>query len=154
MGLMGVLTDVATRLRTAEALLPVVTAQYEAKNEIKRWDHLPPTTQRVILEASDITRTSIPTSLTPTIHRFLNTRNATAIQADFFLTYAGNNIYLPTSLFQALIQGHILVIPDPDASMGLSPLLTPQSLAGPANAQQREMRIQVLLSMVQDLLSK
>ena len=34
------------------------------------------------------------------------------------------------------------------------PLLTPPSSAGPANAQQRAMRIQVLLSMEQDRLSK
>ena len=38
--------------------------------------------------------------------------------------------------------------------MGLLPLLTPPSSAGPANAQQRAMRIQVLLSMGQDCLSK
>ena len=67
---------------------------------------------------------------------------------------AGNNLYLTTSFCQALLQGHILSIPDPDAPTGLSPLLTPSSSAGPANSQQRAMRIQVLLSMGQDLLSK
>ena len=45
-------------------------------------------------------------------------------------------------------------IPDPYALMGLSPLLTPPYSAGPTNAQQRAMRIQVLLSMGQDRLSK
>ena len=38
--------------------------------------------------------------------------------------------------------------------MGLSPLLTPLSSVGPANTQQWAMRIQVLLSMGQDRLSK
>ena len=56
----------------------------------------------------------------PTIHRFLNARNATALQADCDPTYAGNNIYLPTSFCQALFKGHILTIPDPDAPTGLS----------------------------------
>ena len=77
-----------------------------------------------------------------------------ALQADLSLTYAGNNIYLPTSLFQALLQGHILSIPDPDVPMVLSTLLTPLYSAGPAKSQQRSMQIQVLLSMVQDSLYK
>ena len=81
-------------------------------------------------------------------------RNATALQADFLLTYTGNNIYLLTSFCQALLQGHILAIPDPDAPTGLLPLLTAPSSAGPANAQQQAMQIQVLLSMGQDRLSK
>ena len=78
----------------------------------------------------------------------------TALQADCSLTYAGNNIYLPTSFYQDMLQGHILAIPDPDVPTGLSPLLTPLYSAGPSNAQQRAMRIQVLLSMGQDRLSK
>ena len=122
--------------------------------ETKGWDRLPPTAQRVILAMSATTGTSIPTSPPPTIHRFLNARNATDLQADCSLTYAGENIYLTASFFQALLQGHILAIPDPDAPTGLLPLLTPTSSAGPVNAQQRAMRIQVLLSMGQDLLSK
>ena len=77
-----------------------------------------------------------------------------ALQADCSLTYAGNNIYIPTYFCQALLQGHILAIPDPDVPTGLSPILTPPSSAGPSNAQQRDMRIQVLLSMGQDRLSK
>ena len=78
----------------------------------------------------------------------------TSIQADFSLTYAGNNIYFPTSFYQTLFQGHILVISDPDAPTGLSPLLAPPYSAGPTNSQQRAMRIQVLLSMGKDRLSK
>ena len=104
--------------------------------------------------ASATTRTSITTSPPPTIHRFLNARNETALQANCSLTYAGNNIYLPTSFCQALLQGNILDIPDPDATMGLSHILTPPSSAGPVNAQQRSVRIQVLLSMGKDQLSK
>ena len=92
-----VLIDVATRLHMAEALRPVVAAQRETDKETKGWYRLPPTAQRVILAASATTRTSIPKSPPPTIHRFLNARNTTALQADCSLTYAGNNIYLPTS---------------------------------------------------------
>ena len=154
MGLTGVLTDVATRLHTAEALHPVVAAQREAEKETKRWDCLPLTAQRVVLEESATTGTPIPTSPPPTIHHFLNKRNSTTLQAHFSLTYEGNNIYLPTYFFQALLQGHILAIPDPDASTGLLPLLTPPSSVGPANAQQQSMQIQFLLSMRQDCLSK
>ena len=78
----------------------------------------------------------------------------TALQADCSLTYAGKNIYLPTSFCQAILKGHILAIPDPDMPTGLSPRLTPPFPAGLENAQQRAMRIQVLLSMEQDCLSK
>ena len=141
-------------MHTAEALCPVVSGQSEVEKETKGWDSLPPTAQCAILAASATTGTSIPTSRPHIIHRFLNARNATALQADFSLTYAGNNIYLPTYFCQALLQGHILSIPDPDAPTGLSNLLTPPSSVGPANAQQRSTRIQVLLSMRQDLLSK
>ena len=154
LGLTGVLTDVATRLHTAEALCPVVATQREAEKETTGWDRLPPTAQRVIMAASATTGTFIPSSPPPTIHRFFNARNVTALQADCSLTYAGNNIYLPTSFFHALLQGHIMVIPDPDVPTGLSPLLTPPYYAGPANTQQRAMRIQVLLSMGKDFLFK
>ena len=80
--------------------------------------------------------------------------NATALQANFPLTYTGNNIYLPTSFWQALLQGNILAIPYPDAPTGLSPLLNFPCSAGPENFQQRAMRIQFLLSMGQYRLSK
>ena len=63
------------------------------------------------------------------IHRFINTHNATALQADCTLTYAGHNIYLLTPFFKDLLQGHILVIFDPDAPTGLYPLITPLSSA-------------------------
>ena len=100
-----------TRLHTAEALRPVVASQRKAAKDPKGWDRLPPTVQRIILAASATTGTSILTSPPPTIHRFLNARNATALKADCSLTYAGNNIYLPTLFCQDLLQGHILEIP-------------------------------------------
>ena len=96
LGITGILTYVATRLHTVVALRPVVATHREAEKETKGWDHLPPIAKRVILAANATTGTSIPNSPPPTIHRFLNTRNATALQADCSLTYAGNNIYLPT----------------------------------------------------------
>ena len=83
MGLTDVLIDVKTRLHTAEALGLVVAAQREMDKETKGWERLPPTAQRVILAASATTGTSIPTSPPPTIHRFLNARNATALQEYF-----------------------------------------------------------------------
>ena len=52
---------------------------------------------RKIIAASVTTETSIPTSLPPTIHRFLNARNETALQDDCSQTYAGNNIHLHIS---------------------------------------------------------
>ena len=98
LSLTGVLTDVATPLHTAaEALRPVIAAQSKAEKETKGWDCLPPTAQRVILEESANTRTSILTSLPPTIHGFLNSQNVTALQADCSLTYAGNKKFLSTS---------------------------------------------------------
>ena len=114
---------------------PVVAAQREAEKETKGWDRISPTSQHVILAVSATTGTPIPTSPLPTIHRFLNARNATALQADCSLTYAGKNIYFPTSFCQDLLHGHIIAIPDPYMPTGLSPLLTPLSSAGPANAQ-------------------
>ena len=154
MGLTGFLTDVATRLHTVEVLCPVVAAQCEALKYTKGWYRLPPTAQLVILSLSATTRTSILTSPPPTIHRLLNVRNAKALQADFSLTYAGNNIYLPTYFCQDLPQEYILAILDPDAPTGLLPLLTPPSSAGPTIAQQWAMIIQFLLFMRQDRLSK
>ena len=154
MGLMCVLTDVATILHTTEAFCPVVASHREAEKETKGWGCLPPTAQRFILVASATKGTSIPTSPPLTIHCFLNARNSTSLQADCSLIYAGKNIYLPTSFCQALLQGNSLAIQDPDVPTGLLYVLTPPSSAGPANAQQREMIIQFLLSMGQDCLSK
>ena len=152
MGIMGVLTNFSTRLKIAKELRPVVAAQREAEKETKGWDHLPLTSHRVILAEGTTNRTSITTSPPPTLHRFLNARNVTDLQDDCTLTYTGNKLYLPTSFYQALPQWHILAIPGPDAPTGLSPLLNPPSSVGPANAHQREMRIQVLLPMGQDCL--
>ena len=90
----------------------------------------------------------------PSIHVSLNIRNVTLLQADFTLTYMELNLYLPTSFCQSLLQGHILEIPDHDDPTGPSPFLTTPSSAGPENAQQREMQVQVLLSMDQDRLPK
>ena len=132
--LTSVLTNVTTGLHTAEALRSVVVTKREAEKENKGWDRLPQTAQRVILAASAAIRNSIPTSPPPTIHHFLNVRNATALQADFPLAYVGKNIYFPTSFCQALLKGHILATPDLDAPTGLLPILTPPSSTGPANA--------------------
>ena len=128
-GLTNVLTDVATRLHTAEALRPVVASQRDTDKETKGWERLPPTAQRVILAASATTGTSIPKSPPPTIHHLLNARNATALQDDFYLTYAGNNLYLPTSFCQALLQGHILAI------RPSSPLHLPQDQRTPSRGR-------------------
>ena len=98
--------------------------------------------------------TLITTSPPSTLQLFLNARNTTDLQEEYALIYAGHNLYLPTLFFQSILQGHMLVITDPYAPTGLSPLLTPPSSASTANSQQRAMRIQVLLSMGQDCLSK
>ena len=123
--LTGVLSDVATRLRYDKSLCPIVRAQREEEKEIKGSGCLLPTAKRVILAESATNRTSIPISLPPTIHIFLNARNSTALQSDWALTYVGHKINLSTTLYQALLQGYILKIPDLDSPTGLSPLLTP-----------------------------
>ena len=133
-GLTGVLSDVVARLKTAEALRPVIAVQCEAERYTKGLERLLPTYQRVILASSATNRTSISTSPPPTLHRFLNVRNATDLQSDCALTYSRNNLYLTTLFCQDLLQGHILAIPDPDMPTGISPLLTPPSSARPANA--------------------
>ena len=51
MDLTGVLTDVSTRLYTAEELCPVVAAHHDVEKKTKVWDHHPPMAQRVILAA-------------------------------------------------------------------------------------------------------
>ena len=97
LGLTGVLNDVSTRLKTAEALRPVVSDQTEEEKETKGWYHIPPTAQRVILAAIATNGTYILTLPPPTIHRFLISRNVTALQVNCALTYAGNNLYITTS---------------------------------------------------------
>ena len=137
-----------------ESLRPIVAAQRTANRERQVWEHLSPTAQRVILAeiaSNCINILSVPPKY---IHLFLNARNTTALQADYALTYAGHNPYLPTSFLQALLQGHILEIPDLGAPTGMSPLLTPPASSRPANSQHRSMRIQFLLVMGQYCLSK
>ena len=90
--LTGVLSEITTHFQNAESLRPVVTAQHEADRGTRRWDRLPPTAQQVILAAPDgLTITSAPPL---SVHRFLNARNKTALQANCALTYSGNNIVL------------------------------------------------------------
>ena len=132
MGITGVLNNVATLLHIIEALRSVVAAKFEAEKETKGLDRLPPTAQSVILDASATSRTSIPTSPPPTIHRFFNARNATSLQTNCSLTYAGKKKHFPTSFCQALLQGNILAIPRPDAPTVKLPLLIPPCSAGPA----------------------
>ena len=115
LGLTGVLTNAATWLHTSEALRLVVSAQRKAEKKRQRCG----TASHQQLSASSWRRALPPEPpfrpcRPPNIHRFLNARNATSLQADYSLTYAGNNIYLPTYFCQALLQGHILTIPDPD----------------------------------------
>ena len=117
------------------------------------WDCLPSKTQQVFLVESASDGTSIPTSPPSTIHQYLNARNNTALQADCALTYAGQNIYLPTLFYQYLLQWHTLTIPDQDSPTGLSPPPSP-SFTGPTNTQQKEIKIQVLIVMGQYRLSK
>ena len=73
------------------------STQSEAEKETKGWDRLPPTSQRVILVASSTNITSIPTSPPPTIHRFPNARNTTALQ-DLFFSNLSREQYLLTHL--------------------------------------------------------
>ena len=129
-----VFSEVATYMQNKEALCPVAAAQHEADREMHGWDHLPPTSRRVILTPSAADGLTILSAPPPSIHCFLNTRNATELQADCALTYSGNNIFLPTTFCQALLQGRILAIPVPDAPTGLSLLFTPTSSVVPENA--------------------
>ena len=76
------------------------------------------------------------------------------LQAVCALIYADNNLYLPTYFSESILQRYILVITDPETPTGLLPLLTPPPSAGPATAQKQAMRIQFLLSMGQDYLTK
>ena len=96
-GLTGVLSEVATRLQNEKSPHPVVPEQREADRETRGWDRLPPTSQRLILAASAANGLTILLAPPPSIHRFLNARNTTALQADCTLTYLGNNIFLLTT---------------------------------------------------------
>ena len=85
------------RLQHAKALRPVVAVKRKEDKETKGWDRLPLMAKQVNLAASVSNGTYIPISPPPTIHRLLNARNATDLQADCDLTYAGQKIYLPTN---------------------------------------------------------
>ena len=89
-GITGLLSDVATRLQHTKYLHPVIAAQHEAYKETTGWDFHPPTAQQVILAASASDRTSTLIQLPPTIHQFLNTRNATNLQVDCDLCRSGH----------------------------------------------------------------
>ena len=153
-GLVGVLSEVATHLQNVEVLRPVPAAQREADRETCSWEILPPTSQRVILAASAADGLTILSAPPPYIHRFIKSRNATELQAKCALTYSGKNIFLPTASFQALHQGHILAILEPNVSTGLYLVLTPTSSTGPANTHHIVMIFQVLIAMGHDRLSK
>ena len=87
---------------------------------------------------------------TPSVHPLLPQRaqrNGTTSQLNTYLLRY--NIFLLTAFCQALLQGHILAITNPNAPTVLSPLLTPPSSAGPENAQQRLMRVHFLIAMGQ-----
>ena len=114
---------------------------------MKCWYRLLSTAQIVILVSSASDRVNIPNTPPPAIHRFLYTRNPPALQADFVLTYAGHNLYPQALLYQALLKGHILPIPYPDALTGISPLLSPPESSRLENAHKCEIWIQVLLEM-------
>ena len=84
-------------IKNAEDLRPCVAVQSEADIETRGWDCLPPTAQRIILEASATNGLTILSEMPLSIHRLLKARNATDIQADCTITFTGHNIYLPTS---------------------------------------------------------
>ena len=121
---------------------------------MRYWDRLSPTSHRVILAANSFDGLVIPMAPPPSRHCFLNARDVTEIQANCALIYFGNSIFLPTTFYQDLLQAHILVIPDPGAPTGLSPLLTPPSSADLASVQQSAVRFQFLMAMGQDQLFK
>ena len=153
-GLTGVLSNFAIRLKNTEFLRPIGTEKREAERETWEWDFLTLMAQHVILATSAAEGLAIPLAPLPSIHQFLNARNAMALQAHCTLTYVRHNLYLPTSFCQYLLQGHILTINDPDAHTVISPLLTTRSSSVPENSQQHVMRVQAFLTMGQDRMSK
>ena len=108
--------------------------QRKADRETWGWDRLPLTAQRIIIAESAADSLTIPAAPPSSIHCYLDMRKAVALQADFDLTYVGHNLYLPTSFYQDLLQGHILTIPLHDAPTQIPPLFNPPSLDGPENA--------------------
>ena len=153
-GITGFLSEFATHLQNTEALCPVVAVPCKADREMRVWDRLPQTSQRVIISTSAADGITIMSSPPLPLHRFMNSCNTTALQANCALAYSTHNIYLPTAFCQSLFQDLILAIPDPNAPTGLSLNLIHLSSAGPENSQQSTMRVQVLIAIGQDLLSK
>ena len=91
------------RLQNAELLRTVVAAQRKAEIETNGWDCLPPMDQRIILEVRESDGPKIMWTPPQSIHHLLNAINATALQADYALTYAGHNLYLSMSFCQDLL---------------------------------------------------
>ena len=118
----GVLRDIVKQIQNTESLRTVVVAQRGASQDTKGWECLPLTSQCAILASMPLYSLNIPLDLPHSIHHFLNTHNTTALQARCALTYSGHNLYLPTSFSQALLQGHILYIPNPDSPTVLNPV--------------------------------
>ena len=143
-----------TRLQNVKDLHPVVVEQSKAYRETGGQNRLPLTAKHVILAVRESGGLIITLAPPPSIHSLLNKRNAMVIQADCTLTYTGHNLHLPTSFCQALLQGHTLEIPYPKSPTGLSPLITPPLSSFPPNPGQHVMRVQILLSMYQDPLSR
>ena len=83
-------------IQNVEAFFPCVAVQSEADRETRGWDRLTLTAQFIIPAASTTNGLTIMSSLPLSIHRFLNARNVTALQADYKITYMGHNIYLPS----------------------------------------------------------
>ena len=89
--------------------------QRKADRETWGWDRLTLKEQRIILAESAADSFTIPAAPPSSIHCYLNTRKEMSLQSDCDLTYVGHNLYLPTSFYQYLLQGHILTIPLHDA---------------------------------------
>ena len=64
------------------------------------------------------------------IYCFLNKSNTNALQEDFKLTYVVHGFYLQKLLLEALLQGHILDIPNHDAPTGLYSIFNLPTPAG------------------------
>ena len=101
--LTGVLIEEAMRIQNAESLRPVSMVQRYSDIETRGYYRLPQTMTRIILEAGAVDSIIILSAPLPLIHRLLNAREATALQADFALTYTGHIIYIPTSFYQYLL---------------------------------------------------
>ena len=114
------------QLQSSETIFLVITPQRISKRDTKGLDCLLSTEQCIILAASALDVVNITKNPPPNIHCFVNVQKFTVLQAFCALTYAGHNLYLPTSFCQNILQGHILEIPDPGATIGLSPVLTPR----------------------------